>query len=200
MMTGGYEFIGLERVSHARPFQPLTPMRGYDVAVSGAGVFGHTITASGIQSLASIGGIYLTFHHHMPDRWFDIEAHYGLNESSMLWSSNRASPVVSATLLAQEYTGDLLLRRHLNRARPYQALPYLGIGGGLLHLRPSVLPSQFAPTLLLDSGVDIPTNNQHLSIRFGGHMLFYRTPNFATSAANGWTLSAQPTAGVLLHF
>jgi hypothetical protein len=199
LMTGGY--VAMPRTRNARPFQELVPMRGYDVAASGTGVFNHTLTTSGIQSMGSAAGLFFTVHRHSDSRWLDIEAHYGLNQISAHYTPVGSQTSTSASLLSQELTGDVLVRRHLNRARPYQALPYLGLGGGILFFHQSPTGNaSFTPTILVDSGIDIPTNNQHIAFRIGSHLLFYPSPNLGTYAVSGWTLSAQPAAGVLFHF
>jgi hypothetical protein len=176
-------------------------MHGYDITASGAGVFSHPLFSSNSQSATAAAGLFLTFHHATDRRWFDIEAHFGLSKNTAQYAGVGTQPAVNASILAQEFSADLLLRKHLNRARPYQALPYLGVGGGLLYFhQSSTQSSTLTAAALIDSGLDIPTNNQHLSFRIGSHLLFYPTPSFGTATASGWTFSAQPAAGVLFHF
>jgi hypothetical protein len=199
--TSGVGYIGLAKVNHTRPFPTPTPMRGYDVAASGVGIFTHSLTSSAVETSNAAAGLLLSFHHATTRPWLDLEAHFGFNKNSAQYAAVGTQPALDASVLAQEFTADLLLRRHLNRARPYRMLPYVGAGGGLLYFRQSsTQTSQLAPAALLDSGIDIPTDSQHLSFRVGSHLLLYPTPEFGAVASSGWTISVQPAAGMLFHF
>jgi hypothetical protein len=177
----------------------------FDFGISGTTLFTPATTGSGRPGLypqTTVGALFNI--GTAPMRWLNFRFNYQFSQLSETYTSSSGQDLADISTHMQEFTGEYLIGgapslKHWN--------PFFGIGGGILRFSPgsgqsSAYSSQTRPAFLADPGVRIPTPNPHVTFRIDARILGYRAPDFNNSTLTNphWTITAEPSLGILVRF
>jgi hypothetical protein len=179
---------------------PLTtnPSSGtaYNVTSTAGGVLNENVTNAQQFTTESAG-----FQFH-PVAWAGIEMNYGFTHYSERYTFDYSSvPATtqrsSITTDSHEFTG--AYQFHPKKI-PFQ--PFVNIGGGAIDFTPNSASNQWRGAGLLEVGFDLPVHYKHIGFRIEGRSLYYRAPNFYTSAIStrGWRVTEEPSVSTYYRF
>jgi hypothetical protein len=143
----------------------------------------------------------MQFH---PVAWAGVELNYGFTHYQERYAFNyvntstpTAPEQVRISTDVHEATAAYLF--HPKRI-PFQ--PFMGVGGGALDFSPIGITNQWRAAGLLEAGFDIPVPSTHIGFRVEGRSLYYRSPNFRSSAIStiSWRVTAQPVVSAFYRF
>ena len=159
-----------------------------------------TTTYNQQQYTTLSAGFLSTFEFH-PKPWAGIALNYGFTHYQERfvynYAINTAQGQTNVPTDAHEFTGGYLFHpKHI----PFQ--PYLEVGGGAIDFTPSNASNQIRGAGLLETGFDLPTKDSHIGFRISGRSLYYRQPNFYTSAisSRGWRVTIEPAVSAFYRF
>jgi hypothetical protein len=201
---------------------PLTPIQKQlariDLAVSGAGNFGTTV--SGIEQRdASTTHSVLTIKPsttvgELATLRYTVKPYVGFefNFSNLRYSEDYTFvPVPAQNLVfagAQTGAHELTLGyvAHL-KYRPFGLTPFLGVGGGTIKFHPTPggglgLPFQYRATYYYTAGVEGTFPNSPFGMRLAFRQLVYLAPDFLQNylTITRRTVASEPTIGFFVRF
>jgi hypothetical protein len=182
----------------------------FDFGVSGTTLFTPSTSGNSGPTLNPQTTIGVLFNvGTAPMRWLNFRFNYQFSHLQESYATPSGQSLAVITTNLQEFTGEYLIGGPPPTKR---WSPFVGIGGGILRFGPSgpisgLAPSsaytaQTRPAFLVDPGVRIPTTNPHVTFRIDARILGYRAPDFNNSTLTNphWTITAEPSLGVLFRF
>jgi len=163
----------------------------------------YNVNVANQQQFTTWSAGFLTSLQLHPVTWAGVEFNYGFTHYQERFTFNYTNTAtagttqnVSVSTDVHEATAAYLI--HPKRI-PFQ--PFLGIGGGALDFTPRGISNQWRATGLLEAGFDIPAS-KHIGFRIEGRSLFYRAPNFHSSAIStrSWRAVPQPVLSAFYRF
>ena len=145
-------------------------------------------------------GLDVSFQFH-PKPWAGVEINYGYTKHSEVFQFNysNATAPLSTHISTDMHEATAAYQFHPHHI-PLQ--PFVNIGGGAVDFVPNGGSNQWRPAGLLEVGLDLPTHYKHLGVRIEGRSLYYRAPNFNSSAfsTHGWRVTEEPSASLYYRF
>jgi len=175
-----------------------------EISLQGTGFFTKDTNGSGIsRSTTDTGGFQVGYRYNI-NRWLAAEANYGYDRNTQKYFGGFGESRVQANVHA--VTGDVVVKLpvHLRGISTYA----LAGGGGLIfdptdNFGGTVVgtSTQGRGAFLYGAGADYAFS-RHLSLRAEYRGFVYKNPDFnlAGLRTDSWTHTAQPSAGVVLHF
>jgi opacity protein-like surface antigen len=175
-----------------------------EISLQGTGFFTKDTNGNGIsRSTTDTGGFQVGYRYNI-NRWLAAEANYGYDRNTQKYFGGFGESRVQANVHA--VTGDVVVKLpvHLRGISTYA----LAGGGGLIfdptdNFGGTVVgtSTQGRGAFLYGAGADYAFS-RHLSLRAEYRGFVYKNPDFnlAGLRTDSWTHTAQPSAGVVLHF
>jgi opacity protein-like surface antigen len=175
-----------------------------EISLQGTGFFTKDTNGSGIsRSTTDTGGFQVGYRYNI-NRWLAAEANYGYDRNTQKYFGGFGESRVQANVHA--VTGDVVVKLpvHLRGISTYA----LAGGGGLIFDPTDNFggtavgtSTQGRGAFLYGAGADYAFS-RHLSLRAEYRGFVYKNPDFnlAGLRTDSWTHTAQPSAGVVLHF
>ena len=178
---------------------------GSEISLQGTGFFTKDTSGQGIaRTTTDTGGFQVGYRYNF-NRWLAAEGDYGFDRNTeKYFGGGFGGSRVQANVHA--VTGDVVIKLPVRLAgiRPYA----LAGGGGLIfnptgNFGGSVAgaSTQGKGAFLYGVGADYAFT-RHLSLRAEYRGFVYKDPDFGLHALNtdSWAHTAQPSAGIVLHF
>jgi hypothetical protein len=181
----------------------------FDFGISGTTLF--TPSTSGgsgptLNPQTTVGALFNV--GTAPMRWLNFRFNYQFSQLSETFVAPGGQTLADISTNLQEFTGEYLIGGPPPTTR---WSPFFGVGGGILRFSPgsasgttpsAAYTSQTRPAFLADPGVRIPTPKPHVTFRIDARILTYRAPDFNNSTLTNphWTITAEPSLGILLRF
>jgi opacity protein-like surface antigen len=176
----------------------------HEVAVQGTGFFTKDSQQNGtLQHSTNTGGFLVNYRFHI-NGWLAAEAGYGYDRITQQDFTPGGNFGIRANV--HQATGALVVNLPLSVAR---MRPYVLAGGGALVFDPtgniggfvSGAQRQARPAFVYGGGVDYRLV-RHVALRLEYRGFVYDRPDFGITALNSnvTTHTAQPSAGLVLHF
>jgi opacity protein-like surface antigen len=176
----------------------------HEVAVQGTGFFTKDSTQNGTrQHSTNTGGFLVNYRFHI-NGWLAAEASYGYDRNTQQNFGSGGDFGVQANV--HQATGALVANIPVYVAK---MRPYVLAGAGALVFDPtgndggfvSGAQMQARPAFVYGGGVDYRLV-RHVSLRLEYRGFVYNRPDFglATLSSSVTTHSAEPSAGIVLHF
>ena len=175
-----------------------------EVSIEGNGFYTKDSSGQGkSQRTTDSGGFTVGYRYHI-NRWLSAEGNYGFDRNTHEYFGGFGESRVQANVHA--VTGDLVvnLPLRIRRIRTYALA-----GGGSLIFDPrgnigASVPgasTQAKGAFLYGAGADYALT-RHFSLRAEYRGFVYKNPDFGLRALNtdSWAHTAQPSAGIVLHF
>jgi opacity protein-like surface antigen len=177
-----------------------------DISVQGTGFFTKDSNGQGVrQQGTQAGGVLGAYRYHI-NRWVSVEAAYGWNRNSQLFTTPGGFDRVQADV--HQATGSLVL--NLPTPRRFRMSPYVLAGGGALVFDPTNSGGGFlgadrqtVGAFVYGGGADFPVPMiRRVALRLEYRGLVYNAPNFGLSNLDtgSVTHTAQPSAGLVFRF
>ena len=175
-----------------------------EISLQGTGFFTKDTNGNGIsRSTTDTGGFQVGYRYNI-NRWLAAEANYGYDRNTQKYFGGFGESRVQANVHA--VTGDVVVKLpvHLRGISTYA----LAGGGGLIFNPTNNFggtvtgaSTQGRGAFLYGAGADYAFT-RHLSLRAEYRGFVYKNPDFnlAGLRTDSWTHTAQPSAGVVLHF
>ena len=175
-----------------------------EVSVQGTGFFTKDSSNNGItRSATDTGGFLIGYRYHF-NNWLAAEANYGFDRDTQKYFSAGGSSRVQSDI--HQTTAALVVNIP---ARFFGLKPYVLGGSGALTFHPTGKAGGFVPgadtqakaVILYGGGADFGLT-RHLAVRVEYRGFIYKTPDFGlrTLSNDGWTHTAQPSAGFVYRF
>jgi opacity protein-like surface antigen len=175
-----------------------------EISLQGTGFFTRDTSGQGIsRTTTDTGGFQVGYRYNL-NRWLAAEADYGFDRNTQRYFGGFGGSRVQANVHA--VTGDLVVKLPLPLKR---VSTYALAGGGGLIFDPRGNNGGFVPgtstqgtgAFLYGAGADYALT-RHVSLRAEYRGFVYKNPDFGLAALNtdSWTHTAQPSAGIVLHF
>ena len=175
-----------------------------EVAVQGTGFFTKNSQQNGtLQHSTNTGGFLLNYRFHI-NGWLGAEASYGYDRNTQQNFTSSGNFGIQTNM--HQATGALVANLPVSVAR---MRPYVLAGAGALVFDPtgntgglvSGAQRQARPAFVYGGGVDYRLV-RHVALRLEYRGFVYDRPDFglAALASNVTTHSAEPSAGVVVHF
>jgi hypothetical protein len=170
------------------------------VPFSGGGLVAETVTNKQQYTTDSAG--FVTSAQFHPVAWAGVEFNYGFTHYSERYAYSYSTvpgtrQTSSIPVDAHEATGAYQFHpKHI----PFQ--PFVNIGGGAIDFAPRNAANQWRGAGLLEVGFDVPTHSRHIGFRVEGRSLYYRSPNFNSSALStrSWRATEEPSVSTYYRF
>lgn len=176
-----------------------------EISLQGTGFFTKDTTGQGTTERSTNTGGFLVGYRYNLTRWLAAEAVYGYDRNTQHYFGSGGSSRIQANV--HEATGGFVVR--IPTPVRFRIRPYVLAEGGALVFDPtgntfgSVPGAQRQATgvFAYGGGGDFPLL-KHVSLRAEYRGLVYSAPDFglATINTNAITHTAQPSAGIVLHF
>lgn len=176
-----------------------------EISLQGTGFFTKDTTGQGTTERSTNAGGFLVGYRYNLTRWLAAEAVYGYDRNTQHYFGSGGSSRIQANV--HEATGGFVVR--IPTPVRFRIRPYVLAEGGALVFDPtgntfgSVPGAQRQATgvFAYGGGGDFPLL-KHVSLRAEYRGLVYSAPDFglATINTNAITHTAQPSAGIVLHF
>ena len=175
-----------------------------EVSAQGTGFFTKDSTNNGIaRSTTDTGGFLVGYRYHF-NKWLAAEANYGFDQDTQRYFSSGGFSRVQSDI--HTATADLVVNLPV---RFYGFRPYVLGGSGALTFHPTgnsagAVPgadTQAKAVILYGGGADFGLT-RHLALRAEYRGYIYKNPDFGVQSlsSNGWTHTAQPSAGFVYSF
>ena len=175
-----------------------------EISLQGTGFFTKDTNGQGISRTATDTGGFQVGYRYNINRWLAAEGDYGFDRNTQRYFGSFGESRVQANVHA--VTADLVVNLPLRIRR---VSTYALAGGGGLIFDPTRNSGGFAPgattqgrgAFLYGGGADYAFT-RHLSLRAEYRGFVYKNPDFGLAAlhTDSWTHTAQPSAGIVLHF
>jgi len=175
-----------------------------EISLEGTGFFTKDTSGQGIsRTTTDTGGFQVGYRYNI-NRWLAAEGNYGYDRNTEKYFGGFGESRVQANVHA--VTGDVVVKLPL-RVKGISTYALAG-GGGLIfdptgNFGGSVpgASSQGKGAFLYGGGADYAFT-RHLSLRAEYRGFVYKNPDFGLAGlrTDSWTHTAQPSAGVVLHF
>ena len=175
-----------------------------EISLQGTGFFTKDTNGQGIsRTTTDTGGFQVGYRYNI-NRWLAAEGNYGFDRNTEKYFGSFGESRVQANMHA--VTGDLVVNLPL-RIRKVSTYALAG-GGGLIfnptgNVGGSVAgaATQGRGAFLYGGGADYAFT-RHMSLRAEYRGFVYKNPDFglASLRTDSWTHTAQPSAGIVLHF
>jgi len=175
-----------------------------EISLEGTGFFTKDTSGQGIsRTTTDTGGFQVGYRYNI-NRWLAAEGNYGYDRNTEKYFGGFGESRVQANVHA--VTGDVVVKLPL-RVKGISTYALAG-GGGLIfdptgNFGGSVpgASSQGKGAFLYGGGADYAFT-LHLSLRAEYRGFVYKNPDFGLAGlrTDSWTHTAQPSAGVVLHF
>jgi len=176
-----------------------------EISVQGTGFFTKDTTGQGTTDRSTNSGGVLVGYRYNFNRWLAGEAVYGYNRNTQQFFTSSGLSRVQANV--HEATGGFVF--HVPAPARFRLSPYVLAEGGALVFDPtnnafgtvSGAQRQTTGVFAYGGGADFPIV-KHVALRAEYRGLVYNAPDFGLSAlnTNKITHTAQPSAGLVLHF
>src|SRR5215471_12166438 len=176
-----------------------------EISVQGTGFFTKDTTGQGTTNRSTNSGGVLVGYRYNFNRWLAGEAVYGYNRNTQQFFTSSGLSRVQANV--HEATGGFVF--HVPAPARFRLSPYVLAEGGALVFDPtnnafgtvSGAQRQTTGVFAYGGGADFPIV-KHVALRAEYRGLVYNAPDFGLSAlnTNKITHTAQPSAGLVLHF
>jgi len=176
-----------------------------EISLQGTGFFTKDTSGQGATERSTNTGGFLVGYRYNINRWLAAEAVYGYDRNSQHYFGPGGSSVIQANI--HEATGGFVVR--VPAPARFRLRPYVLAEGGALVFDPTGNRFGTAPgaqrqatgVFAYGGGVDYPLLS-HVTLRAEYRGLVYSTPDFGLTALNTNTIThtAQPSAGIVLHF
>jgi opacity protein-like surface antigen len=178
--------------------------RHSEISLQGTGFFTRDTSGQGIsRTTTDTGGFQAEYRYHI-NRWLASEGNYGFDRNTQKYFGSFGGSRVQANVHA--VTADLVVNLPLRTRR---ISTYALAGGGGLIFDPTGNSGRSVPgvgtqgkgAFLYGGGADYAFT-RHLSLRAEYRGFVYQNPDFGLAAlhTDSWTHTAQPSAGIVLHF
>ncbi len=175
-----------------------------EISLQGTGFFTRDTSGQGIsRTTTDTGGFQVGYRYHI-NRWLAAEGNYGFDRNTQKYFDSVGESRVQANVHA--VTADLVVKLPLRTRR---ISTYALAGGGGLIFDPTGNSGRSVPgvgtqgkgAFLYGGGADYAFT-RHLSLRAEYRGFVYQNPDFGLAAlhTDSWTHTAQPSAGIVLHF
>ena len=175
-----------------------------EVSAQGTGFFTKDSTNNGItRSTTDTGGFLVGYRYHF-NKWLAAEANYGFDRNTQKYFSTGGFSRVQSDIHAS--TADLVVNVPV---KFFGLRPYVLGGSGALVFHPTgngggAVPgadTQAKAVILYGGGADFGLT-RHWALRAEYRGFIYNTPDFGVQGLSndGWTHTAQPSAGVVFNF
>lgn len=175
-----------------------------EISAQGTGFFTKDSSNNGItRSATDTGGFLVGYRYHI-NKWLAAEANYGFDRNTQKYFSADGFSRVQSDIHAT--TADLVVNVPVNF---FGLRPYVLGGSGALTFHPTGNAGGFAPgadtqakaVVLYGGGADFGLT-RHLALRAEYRGFIYKTPDFGLRSLSndGWTHTAQPSAGFVYSF
>jgi opacity protein-like surface antigen len=175
-----------------------------EISLQGTGFFTRDTSGQGIsRTTTDTGGFQAEYRYHI-NRWLASEGNYGFDRNTQKYFGSFGGSRVQANVHA--VTADLVVNLPLRTRR---ISTYALAGGGGLIFDPTGNSGRSVPgvgtqgkgAFLYGGGADYAFTRQ-LSLRAEYRGFVYQNPDFGLAAlhTDSWTHTAQPSAGIVLHF
>jgi opacity protein-like surface antigen len=175
-----------------------------EISLQGTGFFTRDTTGQGIsRTTTDTGGFQVGYRYNI-NRWLAAEADYGFDRNTQKYFGGFGGSRVQTNVHA--VTGDVVVKLPLPIRR---VSTYALAGGGGLIFDPTGNNGGFIPgattqgrgAFLYGAGADYALTRR-VSLRAEYRGFVYKNPDFGLTALNtdSWTHTAQPSAGIVLHF
>lgn len=175
-----------------------------EISLEGTGFFTKDTSGQGIsRTTTDTGGFQVGYRYNI-NRWLAAEGNYGYDRNTEKYFGSFGESRVQANVHA--VTGDVVVKLPL-RVKGVSTYALAG-GGGLIfdptgNFGGSVAgaSSQGKGAFLYGGGADYAFT-RHLSLRAEYRGFVYKNPDFGLAGlrTDSWTHTAQPSAGIVLHF
>ena len=176
-----------------------------EVSLQGTGFFTKDTTGQGTtERSTNTGGFLVGYRYHF-NRWLAAEAVYGYDRNTQHYFASSGLSRIQANV--HQATGGFVVR--VPAPARLRISPYVLAEGGALVFDPTnnafgtVLGAQRQATgvFAYGGGADFPLV-KHVALRAEYRGLVYNAPDFGLSTLNTNTIThtAQPSAGIVLHF
>jgi opacity protein-like surface antigen len=175
-----------------------------EISLQGTGFFTKDTNAQGISRTSTDTGGFQVGYRYNINRWLAAEGDYGYNRNTQKYFGSFGESRVQANMHA--VTADLVVNLPLRIRR---INTYALAGGGGLIFNPtnnfggsvSGATTQGKGAFLYGGGADYAFT-RHLSLRAEYRGFVYKNPDFGVASlrTDSWTHTAQPSAGIVLHF
>ncbi len=176
----------------------------HEVSVQGTGFFTKDSLQNGtLQHSTNTGGFLVNYRFHL-NGWLAAEASYGYDRNTQLNFTPSGNSGVQSNV--HQATGALVVNLPVYVAK---MRPYVLAGAGALVFDPtgntggfvSGAQRQARPAFVYGGGVDYGLM-RHIALRLEYRGFAYNRPDFglATLSSNVTTHTAQPSAGLVVHF
>ena len=176
-----------------------------EISLQGTGFFTKDTSGQGTTERSTNTGGFLVGYRYNLNRWIAAEAVYGYDRNSQHYFSTEGFSRIQANV--HEATGGFVV--HVPTPRRFKVSPYLLAEGGALVFDPTgnafgSVPGaqrQAVGVFAYGGGADFPLL-RHVALRAEYRGLVYNAPDFglATLNTNTVTHTAQPSAGIVIHF
>jgi opacity protein-like surface antigen len=175
-----------------------------EVSLQGTGFFTQDTNGQGVsRTTTNTGGFLVGYRYHI-NRWLAAEANYGFDRDTQRYLSTGGLSRVQSDVHTTTADAVISLPFRISRLNPY----VLG-GGGSLVFHPtgnagglvSGADTQAKGAFLYGGGVNY-TLTKHWSVRAEYRGYVYKDADFGIKTLNtdGWTHTAQPSAGIVFRF
>lgn len=175
-----------------------------EISLQGTGFFTRDTSGQGISRTTTDTGGFQVGYRYNVNRWLAAEGDYGIDRNTQKYFGSFGTSRVQANVHA--VTGDVVVKLPL----PIRSVStYALAGGGGLIFDPTGNSGGFVPgagtqgrgNFLYGAGADYVLT-RHVSLRAEYRGFVYKNPDFGLTALNtdSWTHTAQPSAGIVLHF
>ena len=175
-----------------------------EVSVQGAGFFTKDSQGNGLtQHSTDAGGLLLSYRYHI-NRWLAADASYGYARNTQQNFSSGGPLDVQANV--HQATGALVVTVP---RKVFRLNPYVLAGAGALVFDPTGnsggfvagASNQTKPAFVYGGGADYDLT-RHLALRVEYRGFVYDRPDFGLAAlhSGSTTHTAQPSAGIVIHF
>jgi opacity protein-like surface antigen len=175
-----------------------------EISLQGTGFFTRDTSGQGISRTTTDTGGFQVGYRYRINRWLAAEGNYGFDRNTQKYFGSFGESRVQAKVHA--VTADLVVNLPLRTRR---ISTYALAGGGGLIFDPTGNSARSVPgagtqgkgAFLYGGGADYAFT-RHLSLRAEYRGFVYQNPDFGLAAlhTDSWTHTAQPSAGIVLHF
>jgi len=176
-----------------------------EISLQGTGFFTKDTSGQGTtQRTTNTGGFLIGYRYHL-NRWLSAEAVYGYDRDTQRYFGSTGSSRIQSNI--HQATGGFVV--NLPTPARLRISPYVLAEGGALVFDPTgngfgAVPGvqrQTVGVFAYGGGADFPIM-KHVALRAEYRGLVYNSPDFGVASlnTNTTTHTAQPSAGIVLHF
>ena len=176
-----------------------------EISLQGTGFFTKDTSGQGTtQRTTNTGGFLVGYRYHL-NRWLSAEAVYGYDRDTQRYFGSTGSSRIQSNI--HQATGGFVV--NLPTPARFRISPYVLAEGGALVFDPTgngfgAVPGvqrQTVGVFAYGGGADFPIM-KHVALRAEYRGLVYNSPDFGVASlnTNTTTHTAQPSAGIVLHF